>query len=123
MSRIFSTKSFSHWMRKNDIVDASLVKAVGEMEAGLIDAELGGSLYKKRISLSGMGKRGGARTIIATLFKEKWFFLYGFNKNEKASISAKEKRTLTKLAEQFLRYSDEELNKVIQKNIIREVIP
>lgn len=110
-------------MRKNDIVDASLVKAVGEMEAGLIDAELGGSLYKKRIALSGMGKRGGVRTIIATLFKEKWFFLYGFNKNEKASISAKEKRTLTKLAEQFLRYSDEELNKVIQKNIIREVIP
>jgi hypothetical protein len=36
------------------------------MEQGLIDADLGGGLFKKRIALPGRGKSGGARTLIAT---------------------------------------------------------
>jgi hypothetical protein len=36
-----------------------------EMNQGLYDARLGGSVFKKRIPLDGRGKRGGARTILA----------------------------------------------------------
>jgi hypothetical protein len=36
------------------------------MAAGLIDADLGGSVYKKRVPLTGRGKHGVARVLVAT---------------------------------------------------------
>ena len=57
--RAFKTKIFTKWMRKTDLKDQDLLFAVAEMEAGLIDADLGGNVFKKRIALPGMGKRAG----------------------------------------------------------------
>ena len=53
-------------MRKTELTDAALCVAVEEMVDGLIDADLGGGVVKKRIGLSGRGKRGGVRTLVAT---------------------------------------------------------
>jgi hypothetical protein len=41
------------------------------MAGGLIDADLGGHVVKKRVALPGQGKRGGARTIVATKLAER----------------------------------------------------
>jgi hypothetical protein len=35
------------------------------MNDGLWDANLGGEVYKKRVALSGRGKRGGARRLVS----------------------------------------------------------
>src|SRR3989338_4597375 len=43
----------------------NLINAIDEITRGLFDANLGGHIYKKRISIGSKGKRGGARTIIA----------------------------------------------------------
>jgi hypothetical protein len=40
-------------MRKAALSDAALCRAVIEMAAGLIDADLGGQVVKKRIALPG----------------------------------------------------------------------
>lgn len=61
--RIFKTKTFTRWARKEGVTDDLVRKAVSEIEAGLIDAELGSCIYKKRIALKGQGKRGSARTL------------------------------------------------------------
>ena len=53
--RIFKLPYFSRWARKSGISDAALVQAVAEMEAGIIDSELGGNLLKKRIPIPGRG--------------------------------------------------------------------
>lgn len=53
-------------MRKTGLTDSLLLEAVNEMAAGLIDADLGGGVVKKRIALPGRGKRGGVRTLVAT---------------------------------------------------------
>lgn len=53
-------------MRKTELTDSSLCAAVLEMAQGLIDADLGGGVFKKRVGLAGRGKRGGARTLVAT---------------------------------------------------------
>ena len=53
-------------MRKSGLSDDALSAAVSEMASGLVDADLGGYLVKKRVPLPGKGKRGGARTIVAT---------------------------------------------------------
>ncbi len=37
---------------------------VEEMVKGLIDADLGGHVYKKRIALPGKGKSGSVRTLL-----------------------------------------------------------
>ena len=52
------------WKEKHGLSDQALVKAVAEMEQGLIDADLGGSVLKKRVALPGRGKRGGVRVIV-----------------------------------------------------------
>jgi hypothetical protein len=65
-------------MRKTALTDVVLCKAVQEMAAGLIDADLGGGVLKKRVGLAGRGKRGGVRTLVATNKGNRWFFVFGF---------------------------------------------
>ncbi len=64
-----------------------LQTAVEELVNGLVDADLGGYVYKKRVGLAGRGKRGGVRTLIAFRIKDKAFFLYASPKTP-APISA-----------------------------------
>lgn len=63
--RIFKDRLFDKWAYKEGITDKVLCVAVAEMENGLIDADLGGHVYKKRVALQGRGKRSGARTLLA----------------------------------------------------------
>lgn len=55
------------------------------MERGLIDADLGGHVVKKRVGIGGRGKSGGARTIIAYQISDKAIFVYGFAKNARGN--------------------------------------
>jgi hypothetical protein len=64
------------------------------MSGGLYDAELGGGLFKKRIARPGQGKRGGYRTLIASNKGDKWFFVFGFPKNERSNIDNSAYRSL-----------------------------
>ena len=49
--RIFKTKTFNKWMIKTDLSDSDIQSAVKEMKNGLIDANLGGNVFKKRVAL------------------------------------------------------------------------
>ena len=88
--KVYATKTFRRFQRKEGISDAALVEAVDRAEAGLIDADLGGGLIKQRIARSGRGKRGGYRSIIAYRAAERSVFLYGFGKNERDNIDGDE---------------------------------
>ena len=59
--RIFKSKTFARWMRKEGLDDNGLIVAVAELAAGKIDANLAGSVYKKRVALPGRGKSGSVR--------------------------------------------------------------
>ncbi|GAA4648307.1 hypothetical protein GCM10023116_05740 [Kistimonas scapharcae] len=54
--RVFKTRWFQRWAKKEGLSDKVLMAAVQEMEQGLVDADLGGSVYKKRDSANGEGK-------------------------------------------------------------------
>ena len=56
--RILKTKTFSRWLNKSDLNQHQLIEAVVEMEKGLVDVDLGCNVYKKRVKLPRMGKRG-----------------------------------------------------------------
>ena len=78
--RIFTLTAFQKWAAKERLTRAMLIAAVAEMERGLIDAELGGFVCKKRIALPGRGKSAGARTLIAFKSEDRAIFMYGFTK-------------------------------------------
>ena len=88
---------------------------------GLIDADLGGYIVKKRVALPGRGKRGGARTIVATKKGSRWFFLFGFAKNEKSNITASETERLQAFAADLLSLSDKSLNEFVREGKLVDV--
>jgi hypothetical protein len=81
------TRHFSRWFGKTDLSVEALCRSVDEMERGLIDANLGGGIIKKRVALPGRGKRGSARTLVATNSANRWFFVFGFEKNDRDNIN------------------------------------
>ena len=99
-----------------------MLAAVAEMESGLVDARLGGGLFKKRVGLAGGGKRGGARTIIAGNFRDRWIFLYGFTKNERENIDQKEERDLKRIGGALLELDWTVLRQLLESGKLLEVI-
>lgn len=122
MRRVFKTRHFGRWMRKTELSDQVLCSAVDEMVSGLIDADLGRGVLKKRIALPGRGKRGGARTFVVTKKANKWFFVFGFEKNEKENISQAELDALQNLAVDLLACSDEQLDTAVEEGFLQEIV-
>ncbi len=111
------TKFFQRWQKKTTITDAELLVALTEMQAGLIDADLGGGVVKKRVATGGRGKSSGARTLIATNKGDRWLFVFGFEKNERANITVTELEALQELANGFLSMSDSAIAVSIQDGV------
>ena len=119
--RILKTKTFSRWLNKNNLTNRQLLEAVEEMEKGLIDADIGCNVYKKRVKLPGMGKRSGARIIVATKLLKRWYLIFGFTKNEKSNISNDELLFLQETAKRLLHLSDREIEAAIYANQLEEL--
>lgn len=120
--RIFKTRAFQRWANKAGVSDAALIDAVAQMEQGLIDADLGGNLFKQRVASPGRGKSGSTRTIIATRFAGMLFFLYGYEKNERDSISAKELKLYQRFARELLSFTEGQLATALTAQVLTEVI-
>jgi len=121
MLRIFKTKSFNKWAKKNRLTDANLTEAVREIEDGLVEAKLGAHLYKKRVATSSKGKRGGFRTILAYKKGKVVFFIYAFGKGEKENISDKDEEDLKNVAEVYLRFNEHAITSAINIGSLIEV--
>lgn len=121
MHRVFKTRHFTRWLRKSGLSDADLSKAVDEMVAGLVDADLGGDILKKRVAMPGRGKRGGARTLVATRKANCWFFVFGFEKNERSNVSSTELEALQALAAELLSLTAQQLDISVQDGALQEV--
>ncbi|QNU62914.1 type II toxin-antitoxin system RelE/ParE family toxin [Vreelandella titanicae] len=119
--RVFKNKVFNKWAAKEGLNDAALLAAIDEIERGLIDADLGGHVLKKRVAISGRGKSGGVRTLLAYKVGNKAFFVYGFAKNARANISADELKALKHLAKELIGYSDKALANAIKHGVLIEV--
>ena len=121
MERVFKTRQFARWARKAGLTDDALCVAVAEMANGLIDADLGGGVVKKRVALPGRGKSAGSRTVIATNKADRWFFVFGFEKNERANINDKELEALQATAADLLKLISDQLNDAVTQEILQEI--
>lgn len=107
---VYKTRWFDRWARKEGLATTSLCAAVNDMMRGLVDADLGGGLFKKRIGRPGQGKSGGYRTLVATNKGDRWVFMFGFPKNERSNIDKDEAEALKKLSNHFLSMTQQGLH-------------
>ena len=121
MRRVFKPRPFAPWRRKTDLDDDALFRAVADMERGLIDADLGGGVLKKRVARPGRGKSGGARTLVATNRGDRWFLVFGFEKSVRATVSPKELEALQALATDLLKLSSVELDRQVENDALAEI--
>jgi hypothetical protein len=121
MNRALKTRYFERWARDAGLTDAALRKAVREMVAGVIDADLGGGVVKKRVALPGRGKRGGARTIVATNRSGRWFFMYGYEKNVMDNIDAKTLAVMQDTAADLLALNEDGLAQAVGIGKLMEI--
>lgn len=120
--RVFKTKWFSRFARKEDISDFVLLEAIERLQNGIVDADLGGGLVKQRLARTGEGKSGGFRTIIAYKSGNSAFFIYGFAKNERDNIDAKDLKYLKSTAAELLGRSDREVEVLMNDNELMEIL-
>jgi hypothetical protein len=118
---IFKTRWFDRWARKEGLAGSSLCAAGREMTLGLVDADLGGGLVKKRIGRPGQGKSSGYRTLVATNKGNRWVFVFGFPKNERSNIDKDETEALKKLATHLLSLTAQAVTKAKQAGELIEV--
>ena len=124
MERILKRKDFARWQAGEKLPDVALCKAVKEMEDGLIDADLGGLLYKKRVARSGGGNQAildEYRAMLSARIGGRCVFLYGFPKGDKANITQDEKKALQFAGKVFLELSAEALSKALGSGVLVEV--
>lgn len=122
--RIFKHRSFHHfhqWAKSEGISDKLLKNAVDEMKNGLYDANIGSSLYKKRIALPSRDKSGGYRTLLAFRKQERAVFIYGFSKNDRDNIDKKEEKIYRQLAKDFIEMQEDIVENMIRNNKLFKV--
>jgi hypothetical protein len=119
--RIFKSKWFARFARKERITDEKLCEAVKNAEHGVIDADYGGGVIKQRIARPDEGKSGGYRSIILFRCGERSFFVYGFAKNVQSNIDESDKRDFKELAKVLLATPDEDLGELTESGKFVEV--
>lgn len=112
---------FFKWAKSEGLKDSTLIQAAKEISQGLVDANLGGNLVKKRIARKGQGKRSGFRTIVVFQKEHRTIFIYGFPKNQRDNIDEQEEKVLKKLAQSLLDAPESELKKMIANGNLYEV--
>jgi hypothetical protein len=117
----YKTRWFSRWANKQKLDDQTLCTAIAEMQEGLYEADLGSGLLKKRIARAGEGKRGGFRTLVATNKGDRWFFVYGFPKNQRSNIDEDEEVALKKLLSNLLKLTPASIEKAKSNEELIEV--
>ena len=120
--RIFKTKAFSRFQRRERIADSGLLEAIERIELGLVDADLGHALIKQRVARPGEGRRSGFRTIVAYEAAARAVFIYGFAKNQRSNVNEAQLSNLADFAVVLLGLGDDEVRLMMDEGELKEVL-
>lgn len=119
--RIFKSKWFKKYTRKQNIHDDQLLEAVKDANDGLIYCDYDDGLIKQQIAKPGRGKAKGHRVVIAFIKQDKAFFIYAFEKNAIDNLTPNEVSGYKRLAEIYLSMDDENIEKLLEDGELIEV--
>jgi hypothetical protein len=118
---IYLSKAFRRLAVHNGLTNTHIRRAVAEMNKGLIDANLGAGLFKKRIAMPGKGKSGSWRALLGFQAGKKAFFLYLFPKNSRDNIENAQLKALKHLTRFYLAMKPDEIKTALQCDELSEV--
>lgn len=119
--RIFMTRWFGRFARKERLSEDALREAVACAERGQIDADLGGGVIKQRVARSGQGKSGGYRMIILYRSRTRAIFAYGFAKSRKEDLDPDELDAYRELAKNYLILAERVMDNYVADGTLTEV--
>ncbi len=119
--RIFKTKVFARFARRERISDTDLREAIERAERGLVDADLGGGVIKQRVARPGQGRSGGFRVLLAYQAKTRSVFLFGFAKSARGNVDDDELVTAQEIARVWLEADGKALERALAEGIIQEI--
>lgn len=119
--RIFKIKAFHRWAKSESVTDKMLKNAVIEIAKGLVEANLGAGLLKKRIARFGEGKRGGYRTFVGYREDERSVFFFGFPKSDEDDIKDDLLEKLKQMSDFYLSFSNEKIEQYVKSGDLIEV--
>ena len=112
-------------MHASSLRDALLLALDAKDGADRFSALFGGfgngGVFKKRVALPGRGKSGSVRTLVATNRGSRWFFVFGFEKNERANVSTKDIEAVQRIAADLFRLSPSELDAHVTSDALKEI--
>lgn len=111
------TKWFNKWAKKQKLSDAQLLKAIEDMKNNLSSVNLGGGLFKVRVSSENAGKSSSFRTIMVYREDDRVVVVYGFMKKEQENLSKEELKSFKILSKDILALEDEALQGAINKDV------
>lgn len=119
--RVYKTKQFGKFSRREGLDDGRLWKAAREIADGNPDADLGGGVFKQRVARPGGGKSGGYRTVVLHKRGDAYVLTYGFPKSAQANISAAELDAFRELADVYGGFSNRDFLDAIASKELSEI--
>lgn len=119
--RIFKTKWFDRFTRKNDINNLTLIDAIERAKKGSVDADLGSGVIKQRIARVGQSRSRGYRAIIVIRHKKRAFFIFGFSKNDQENLRYDEEAEFKNMARYLLALSENDMSRALAKGDLVEI--
>ena len=119
--RTFKTKAFARFAHREGVGDRALCEAVERIAKGLVGADLGGGVFKQRISRPGQGRSGGVRAILVLRRGERAFFVHGFAKSDRGNLRRAELRAVRSLANEMIGLDETGLDAMLANGTISEV--
>lgn len=119
--RIYKNAWFAKFASKEKIDARLLYESIERAENGLIDADLGGGLFKQRIAREGAGKSGGYRTFVFFRSGDRAIFAYGFAKSDRANLTKDELAEFKRAARFVLAFTQSEIDALVKIGKLEEV--
>ncbi len=91
---------------------------IDDLENNLSTSNLGGGLYKVRVSSENSGKSSAFRTIVVYKKEDRAIFIYGFAKKGKSNLKSSELQYLKKLGKDILALNADQLQQAIERQIL-----
>ena len=119
--RVYKTRGFARFARRERIKDDTLCEAVARAERGLIDTDLGGGVIKQRLPRMGQGRSGGFRVIVIYRTSTRTVFVDGFAKSDQDNIDDDDLARFRELAGEFLGHTAKTVQSLVEAGAWIEV--
>jgi hypothetical protein len=119
--QVLLARPFRRFADKAGLTPAALLIAADEISRGLWDADLGGGLVKKRVAGAGRGRRGGFRVIVAWRGGDRLVFLFGYAKNQAATLTEAGRRVYVELSKAYLSATPQQIAMLLRDGDLTEL--